>query len=416
MLKNFRMFQKEKNRNDRRKLFILASSQGIGGAEARTMKFAAYAAENFDLDVNLVINQTLFNSVKANKFLKNLISHPKLSTTVYTPLFSRILSEDTRNMILKDRRLKRFLGYIPKFVIRELTWFRFLNKTVTDRDIIHCIFGDTARMGTYLFSRAKNGEKTPSIVEITSNRHVETWGCHLNYCFNKKVLPRKLFVKCVSETVYHNLIPNTRPHIEQIISPHKGPFIIIPKDDEVIKENIVLFAHRFIQPKNPLLFARAINELHQENKLEGWKVYIRGNGSLEQKIRQELKDLLLADIVKIGYTTNLIDEAKRAKIFVSIIETGNYPSQSLFESMRYGNILVLSNRGVTREKIGNNEAIHYVEDLSVSEIKNSLFKAIMQADSSGFEQLSKSIEGRYEEIASNSGYLETVKGIYQNGQ
>jgi len=82
--------------------------------------------------------------------------------------------------------------------------------------------------------------------------------------------------------------------------------------------------------------------------------------------------------------------------------------------MRYGSILVLSNRGVTKEKIGNNEAIHYVEDLSVGEIKNSLLKAITQADSNSFEQLSKSIEGRYEDIASNSGYLETVNGIYQN--
>lgn len=398
------------------KLFILASSEGIGGAESRTIKYAHYAAKTYERDVVLLINKNLHDRIRDNQLLSGLIKVKNLTLNIYEPSRYKYFSEAVRNILLKNPRFKKLLPFIPKFFIKQLSWFPTLKKVVNEGDSLHCIFGDTARIGTYFFSQSKYGVKIPSIVEITSNRHVETWGCHLNYCFSKEGLPSNLFVKCVSDTVFQNLIPYVRPCILNNTSAYPGPFIIIPKEKAVQKENIILFAHRFIPPKNPLLFAQAIVEMHDENKLNGWKIHIRGNGSLEPEIRKKMKGLLKSNVVEIGYSTDLINESKKSKIFVSIIETGNYPSQSLFECMRYGSILVLSNRGVTKEKIGNNEAIHYVEDLSVSEIKNSLFKAIMQADSSGFEQLSKSIEVRYEEIASNSGYLETVNGIYQNGQ
>lgn len=398
------------------KLFILASSEGIGGAESRTIKYAHYAAKTYERDVVLLINQSLYDRVRDNQLLNGLIKEKNLTLKIYESSQNKYLSEAVRNILLKTPLFKKLLPFVPKFFIKQLSWFPTLKKEVKEGDSLHCIFGDTARVGTYFFSKSKYGYKIPCIVEITSNRHVETWGCHLNYCFSKKELPGNLFVKCVSDTVYNNLKPNVRAYILKYISAYPGPFIIIPKEKAVQKENIILFAHRFIPPKNPLLFAQAIVEMYNENKLHGWKIHIRGNGSLEPEIRKELNGLLKSNIVEIGYSTDLINESKKSKIFVSIIETGNYPSQSLFECMRYGSILVLSNRGVTKEKIGNNEAIHYVEDLSVSEIKNSLLKAITQADSNSFEQLSKSIEGRYEDIASNSGYLETVKGIYQNVQ
>ena len=38
---------------------------------------------------------------------------------------------------------------------------------------------------------------------------------------------------------------------------------------------------------------------------------------------------------------NLSEELSESKIFVSIISTGNYPSNSVFEAMRNGNLLIL---------------------------------------------------------------------------
>ena len=396
----------------RSRLFILASSEGIGGAESRTVKFANYAAENLDLDVNLVVNQTLLTSIEANKLLNQLVSHSNLNITVYEPPLSLMLSEGNRNRILKDRRLKKLLGYLPRFLIRELSWYRFLNKTVTRKDIVHCIFGDTARLGSYFLASHSHAKDVPIIVEITSNRHVSTWGRHINFSLGKGLNESSLYINCVSETVKLNLLPEVRSEHHGIIQAYSGPFMVIPRESNISKQNVILFAHRFIPPKNPLVFAEAIRELFEEGRLKEWTVLIRGNGSLEPNIREILKPVIDTKGVKVGYTNSLIEESKIAKIFVSIISTGNYPSQSLFESMRYGALQVLSDRGVTKEKLGKADGIYYIGDISKNELKKKLLKAIEIAESDSFTRHSNIIERIYEDMIAQKGYLNDVLKIY----
>jgi hypothetical protein len=60
----------------------------------------------------------------------------------------------------------------------------------------------------------------------------------------------------------------------------------------------------------------------------------------------------------------------KSKIYVSIISTGNYPSQSAFEAYALGNILLLSDRGNTREKF-THPAFHFV-DLDLASVKAGL--------------------------------------------
>ena len=162
-----------------------------------------------------------------------------------------------------------------------------------------------------------------------------------------------------------------------------------------------------------MLFAEAIRELFDEGRLKEWTVLIRGNGSLEPKIREILKPVIDAGGVKIGYTNSLIEESKIAKIFVSIISTGNYPSQSLFESMRYGTLLILSDTGVTKEKLGEGEGIFYVKDISKDEVKSSLTKAIRIGGSDSFTIYSENIEQTYDDMVAQNGYLNDVLEIYR---
>lgn len=396
------------------KLFLLASSEGIGGAESRTMKFANYAAENLNWDVNLVINQSLFSAVQENALLNELISHPKLTVVVYRPFLNRIVSEGFRNKLLKDRKAKRVFKFIPPLLVRALTWFRFLKKNVTRNDVVHCIFGDTARLGCYFYSNVYLN--VPVIVEITSNRHVNTWGRHINLSLKNRSEKSRLYINCVSDTVKSNLLPQVKSGFHTIIRAYSGPFMLIPKEEGFTKENVILFAHRFIPPKNPVIFAEAIKEVYIEGYLEGWTVFIRGRGSLESKIEEILQPLIDQGMVKLGYTNSLIEESKISKIFVSIISTGNYPSQSLFESMRYGSLLVLSDRGVTKEKIGEAEGIHYVNDISITEVKGAIIKAIVGAKKENYIEQSMDIEKIYEGMVAQNGYINDVLEIYSKGR
>lgn len=398
------------------KLYIIASSEGIGGAEARTVKYAAHASNTLDVPVVLIVNQTLLRSIRENLLLKTLLDGSKLKVEIYEPRWN-FVSEGFRNLILKHPKFKKILGLVPKFALKQISWYPFLRKKLNSGDFLHCIFGDTARMGTYFFADSKLGRETGQIVEITSNRHVDTWGMHINYCLqNRSINDLKLNIQCVSETVYGNLLPKVKSGIKGLIAAYPGPFILIPRPEIGSKQDVILYAHRFIPPKNPILFAEAIADLKSEGLLKGWKVYIRGNGALQSDIERILRPLIVEGQVILGFTAKLIEESKIAKVFVSIIETGNYPSNSLFESMRCGNLLVLSDRGVTKEKIGTGKGIHYLDDLTKKDLKESLLKAMLEAKSENFEDYSESVENQYEQIALSSGYLETVNRIYQYGR
>ena len=221
-----------------------------------------------------------------------------------------------------------------------------------------------------------------------------------------------LHIRCVSETVHGNFIPKVNRSIHYLIAPYPGPFILIPPQKRKEKKNVILFAHRFIPPKNPILFAEVILELFNEKLLGDWIVKMRGNGALESEIRTILRPLIDRGQAFVGYNNELIEDQKTAKIFVSIIETGNYPSNSLFESMRCGNLLVLSDRGVTKEKIGVERGIYYIENLCREEVKLGVLEAMDKANSQDFKEFSYLIEKRYEDIAEASGYLKEVDRIY----
>ena len=75
---------------------------------------------------------------------------------------------------------------------------------------------------------------------------------------------------------------------------------------------------------------------------------------------QKQLEILLADeintnsVMKIGRVNDISDYLMHSKIYVSLIEPDNYPSQSIFEAMYYGNALVCSNTGDSNKFINNN--------------------------------------------------------------
>jgi glycosyltransferase involved in cell wall biosynthesis len=66
-----------------------------------------------------------------------------------------------------------------------------------------------------------------------------------------------------------------------------------------------------------------------------------------------LSDEIRDGRVVTGYRTKILPELKKSRIFVSIIEPDNYPSQSVLEAMYTGNALLLSDRGFTKERFFN---------------------------------------------------------------
>jgi glycosyltransferase involved in cell wall biosynthesis len=109
-----------------------------------------------------------------------------------------------------------------------------------------------------------------------------------------------------------------------------------------IKRKEVVFAARFVDVKNPLLFAHAIPILLRHHP--DAHVWFLGNGPLETQIRQELN---VAQHVTIRFEPQPTRVLNHSSIFVSLQSQENYPSQSLLEAMACANAIVATDVGET---------------------------------------------------------------------
>jgi glycosyltransferase involved in cell wall biosynthesis len=185
----------------------------------------------------------------------------------------------------------------------------------------------------------------------------------------RRYLYKHLFrINCVSESVYLRVssgIPD--PEIKKQICYISKPYVHINVLDEINvdeKQNTIIYASRFIARKNVLLFARISKRIIKDFPL--WNIKIFGSGPLEEEMRGLLKDELISGRAYIGYTGNIVDEFKASKIVCSFIEPDNYPSQSIFEAMAMGNVLLVSNHGNSSIFVGNENGIlsdFYEDDL-----------------------------------------------------
>lgn len=132
------------------------------------------------------------------------------------------------------------------------------------------------------------------------------------------------------------------PDVEQEINLHN-------------KENLIVFAHRLVARKHPLVFAQAVKQFLTNH--HGWKFAILGDGEQKSKVIECLKDEVQEGRVEVGYVSNVHEYLARSKIFVSIESEDNYSNQSVLEAMWAYNALLLTDRGATRKRYFNDNGL-----------------------------------------------------------
>ena len=128
--------------------------------------------------------------------------------------------------------------------------------------------------------------------------------------FNKKIRDNSI------------IIPN--PINEQfIVDPYKGK-----------REKIIVNAGRLAPQKNQDLLIKAFNEFNK--KVKGYKLYIYGEGELEEELRKTIDELKLNDLVILkGNVSNLKDEIYNKALFVLSSDFEGMPN-ALIEAMALG--------------------------------------------------------------------------------
>ncbi|MEX1193369.1 MAG: glycosyltransferase [Brumimicrobium sp.] len=120
------------------------------------------------------------------------------------------------------------------------------------------------------------------------------------------------------------------------------------------KTNTIIFAHQFKERKNPELFADIIMKFCEDKRYDSWKFGFYGRGPLESILKRKLKQHIDSGRVHFGFVYNLHEKLLQSKIFVSLIEPDNFPSQSIIEAMSTGNALLVLNSGESHRFIKEN--------------------------------------------------------------
>jgi len=173
------------------------------------------------------------------------------------------------------------------------------------------------------------------------------------------------------------------------------------------KENAITFAARLISRKNGILFANAVDAFLSRH--ESWRVDILGNGPDEDAIKAILSRWIENGRAFVGKVSDVTPYLTKSKIFVSVIEPDNYPSQSVMEAMYAGNALLLSDTGMSKQKFidGNGRVVKLTKEGVVDGLE-----ALVSSDNLG--DLGVRSRQLVSERFSADNYVDYIEGLYRS--
>lgn len=376
--------------------FILAS-HGVGGAEKRTFKTClAIARQKPDWTVLLLsYGSTL-------RWFRRML-----------PFYG----EQPRNLIFRAIPVSRHVGRLfrleaqylkTRLLSRALAWYwriaiQGLLREGFDRfQVSYGPYGVDAALA------AANGGGNRFIVEVTGQGNVSYIGDLVEV--SQPRCPVSLV--CVSPAVEARLrdrLQTTHPNVGIACFPGPG-FITLSagKEGDVgARQPLVLFPHRLAQErKNTMLFARCVKALVAQG-LSGWRFHLCGTLGSESPIRQFLQPEIQAGIVQIGRVEQLEQLATQASIAVSVIATGSYPSQSMYECLAAGCLAVIA-PVQERDQLFAGDGTFFCE-MTEEGICAALGDAMRVAeDETLAEEARAGAIATAERLARESGYLDAV--------
>ena len=171
---------------------------------------------------------------------------------------------------------------------------------------------------------------------------------------------RRYYTKLLS--MIRNLdILNPTHHLDKFparkfISPTSFPYIRelndIPEEQytQANRENVIVFSGSFIPQKNPDLAVEGFYEFLKCNPESDARLALIGKGDMFEQLNSRVNEINLAvgrTAITFENESSLFDVLSRSKIFLSLQDFDNYPSQSVMEAMLFCNSIVSIDNGDT---------------------------------------------------------------------
>lgn len=183
----------------------------------------------------------------------------------------------------------------------------------------------------------------------------------------------------------------------------------VPKE----KENIIIFLGRLISIKHPMEAVMAVNLIKEELRKHKFKLVIGGKGPLFNNINELITEYNIQDIVEVpGYLISS-DIIPRAKVFLSLQDFNNYPSQSLIEAISCGCWCIATNVGETNLLV--KDYFGELVELDVGQISQAILQAIKKTESPQYiEKEIKFAEANFDIKKSANYYAGIINEEKQN--
>jgi len=348
------------------KLIVLLnlSASYKGGAQRRYLALFNYLQFIKRDDYFLVINDSLYSECFKDKILidhKNVIivkihyGKRILSKTKGSGLVSRLINP---TIIKIKAKVYSLLGKISSFLKQTWGWLGYslqLMKIIKKYNIsiIYGVFTgggwswQIARLLNIKFIYSYNDASASmigsNILKILSTEYYALKFADKIDFLSEGVL-KKLQEKRMS--IKSNKV---------LISPNS--FILYDNFYPVYpKTNRIVFSARLTSYKNPLLLLEAIAILKKKESTDFEMIFL-GEGVLLNELINKKEQLKLNNVFFEGGVVDTAKYLRTSKLFISIQNDNNYPSQSLLEAMACENAIIASDVGETRKLVTENEGI-----------------------------------------------------------
>jgi glycosyltransferase involved in cell wall biosynthesis len=317
------------------------SSNFVGGAPKRYFCLFSYFNEFYD-NTYLIINEQLYKSLS------------KLNINI--PNENVILIRESKDFPFRLR-----MGRIKPFITGLIKWIKFsvvFLRTYRQKKIKY-VFG-VYTGGIY----ASLWKKILKFYFIYSYNDSSLSSLDANFLrlFDSELNPLKKadkidFLSAGLVSLIENRIgPIKKDKIS--ISPNSFIYNSLYFSPNFEKTIDVVFASRLTHYKNPIIFIEAITLLKRKLKdFDRSKFVLLGDGPLLDECRSLKLKNGLNNLYIPGAVHNVYEYMNCSKIFVSLQQTNNYPSQSLLEAMSSGNAIIASDVGETRLLVSEKEGI-----------------------------------------------------------
>lgn len=362
---------------------IMTLSGEIGGAQNRFLNLYNEICKRKN-DYYLLINRSLYETYSNNDFFINkekiIVLNVGKAKSDTAQSVNTILNNKTAPKPKKKegifREIRRFFGKIKHKLVLIKDWMKFLiqlNKALRKNEITYVYAVWQGGMWSWMLLKLKGikmayGYMDASYASISKK---------LSKCLEQEffALKNANIIDCLSPKIANDLKTKIGFKKAQLVSVTPNSFINYSKFQSAEnKDNLIVFLSRLIPQKNPILFLESIVTIEKQLLENNYKVQIIGKGPMSDEISAFIKENNLRCVELINETFFPQEIISRSKVFISLQDDDNYPSQALLEAMACENIVVATNVGNTELLI--NKDTGFVVSKNRTEIANTILKIV----------------------------------------